>query len=694
MTSWWSDLAGKAEAFLDSVDQSAADKLQTPRHPSTKSHANSMSASFSIEPKDQWENYSEYAANFPRVPSENVLSKTMESNRDDVVLTKPLTASLPAALTRSKLPATNLSEPETTDEQLLAFLNAPKAEKTTPANATVTVTVTAPRTETDEQDGGEETKGRVNSGESVTVSQNAGRDPSAALRDKISNLELENRLLKREVTSLNEELSATAERNRHIHDELVGARKELEPSRQRASKTDRLMRDLQSQHDDLTATLAAKDSQLAVLKVRLQEADQKVESYHQSLDSLKVENERVVQDHSDSSGVQHQVLEELRQRLEYTETLLGAEREKLSSAQVEALERQTQWDVERQQMGESLSDIQRKLAEEKRRVTEFSQSLKSAKSDLDQTRKELSDYKEKAQRILQSKDKLITELKSGGETADKSGSTVNAELEQMGEERDLLRDEAQGTQIQLEHLRSEIQEMERHQQSEADHSLTRIQELEDSLEEEKRQREVAEQEAARRLQEIEFTQTELFKQKSAIHVQLQGREEEIKTLRRQMTARSVLTTSQTELEARIRSLTESLIQKQTAVETLTTEKTSLSLQLDRTQGELKKARVEVEADSHKSGGSTIITGFKDDENARMRPISSMLSSEYANAEEETQIRKGVRKAANSLDKFSVQLGRFLRRYPIARVLVIFYMILLHVWVMIVLLTYQPEAHSL
>ena len=54
-------------------------------------------------------------------------------------------------------------------------------------------------------------------------------------------------------------------------------------------------------------------------------------------------------------------------------------------------------------------------------------------------------------------------------------------------------------------------------------------------------------------------------------------------MRRQLNARSALNSSQTELEARVRSLTENLIQKQTVVETLTTEKTSLTLQLDRAQ---------------------------------------------------------------------------------------------------------------
>ncbi|XP_010784359.1 golgin subfamily A member 5 [Notothenia coriiceps] len=52
----------------------------------------------------------------------------------------------------------------------------------------------------------------------------------------------------------------------------------------------------------------------------------------------------------------------------------------------------------------------------------------------------------------------------------------------------------------------------------------------------------------------------------------------------------------------------------------------------------------------------------------------------------------VRKAASSIDRFSIRLGIFLRRYPMARVFVILYIALLHLWVMVVLLTYTPEMH--
>lgn len=49
----------------------------------------------------------------------------------------------------------------------------------------------------------------------------------------------------------------------------------------------------------------------------------------------------------------------------------------------------------------------------------------------------------------------------------------------------------------------------------------------------------------------------------------------------QLTTKSISSTSESELESRVRALTESLIQKQTILEALSTEKNSLILQLER-----------------------------------------------------------------------------------------------------------------
>lgn len=53
-----------------------------------------------------------------------------------------------------------------------------------------------------------------------------------------------------------------------------------------------MLRELRSQVDDLTEALSAKDGQLAVLKIRLDEADQLLKSRSAALDEAQKEKSR------------------------------------------------------------------------------------------------------------------------------------------------------------------------------------------------------------------------------------------------------------------------------------------------------------------------------------------------------------------------------------------------------------------
>ena len=74
--------------------------------------------------------------------------------------------------------------------------------------------------------------------------------------------------------------------------ELNKARARVEKWNVDHSKTDRITRELRAQVDDLTEAMAAKDSQLAVLKVRLQEADQLLNTRTEALEALQSEKSR------------------------------------------------------------------------------------------------------------------------------------------------------------------------------------------------------------------------------------------------------------------------------------------------------------------------------------------------------------------------------------------------------------------
>jgi chromosome segregation ATPase len=89
------------------------------------------------------------------------------------------------------------------------------------------------------------------------------------------------------------------------------------------------------------------------------------------------------------------------------------------------------------------------------RSNELAIQLKTARSEVEMVKQELHEYKEKATRILQSKDKLISSLKEGGLSSSQDGTSA-AEYEEILGERDLLKEEVQHMQMTIENLRQEI----------------------------------------------------------------------------------------------------------------------------------------------------------------------------------------------------------------------------------------------
>ncbi len=104
---------------------------------------------------------------------------------------------------------------------------------------------------------------------------------------------------------------------------------------------------------------------------------------------------------------------------------------------------------------ENRAQVQAQIAEKRR------QDVALADSRVQLANNELNDYKQKAQRILQSKEKLIATLKASrlagvdGDGAAGSAASESMEMEQLRQERDLLRDETGKQQAALEMLKGD-----------------------------------------------------------------------------------------------------------------------------------------------------------------------------------------------------------------------------------------------
>jgi len=248
----------------------------------------------------------------------------------------------------------------------------------------------------------------------------------------------------------------------------------------------------------------------------------------------------------------------------------------------------------------------------------------------------------------------------------------------------MLYDDLNKTKYELDQIKTDFADLELVHNNESEESNERIENLQHALENEQVKRKHAEEDMKRYMQELQFTRDDLHKSKKNFVAQNQQNESEIKRLQNQISLKHTSSSSQDELENRIRTLTDSLIQKQTAVEALSTEKNSLVLQLER----LEKQYLDVQNSLTRRKKDIInIDDPEDPESAsRLQPMASIMPKQIT---QNTRWKKTV----NDLDKFSVRLGVFLRRYPIARLMVIGYMVLLHLWSTFVLLTYTPEVHD-
>ncbi|XP_049468231.1 golgin subfamily A member 5 [Panthera uncia] len=723
--SWFADLAGKAEDLLNRVDQGAATAL------SRKENTGNITYNKNADYPELQQNtdltyqtgskaaYISSAADNIRNQKATLLAGTANvkvGSRTSVETSHSVeNTSVPRP--SSQFVRRKKSEPD--DELLFDFLNSSQKEPTgrveikkersktpvlqssrTASVGSVNTSVTTVKTveENPSRSQGDETSNNSDSGHEVQEdSSKENVSSSAACTDhnpaptpdgkshELSNLRLENQLLRNEVQSLNQEMASLLQRSKETQEELNKARARVEKWNVDHSKSDRITRELRAQVDDLTEAVAAKDSQLGVLKVRLQEADQLLSSRTEALEALQSEKSRIMQDHSEGSSLQNQALQTLQERLHEADAARKREQESCKQMQNEFAARLNDMEAERQNLAEAVTLAERKYSDEKKRVDELQQQVKVFKSNLESSKQELIDYKQKATRILQSKEKLINSLKEGSGFEGLDSSTVHSvELEELRHEKELQKEEIQKLMGHIHQLRSELQDMEAQQVSEAESAREQLRDLQDQIAGQKASKQELEAELERQKQEFHYIEEDLYRTKNTLQSRIKDREEEIQKLRNQLTNKTLSNSSQSELENRLHQLTETLIQKQTMLESLSTEKNSLVFQLERLEQQVNSA-----SGSSNNGSSINMSGVDNGEGTRLRNVPVLFNDTETNL---AGMYGKVRKAASSIDQFSIRLGIFLRRYPIARVFVIIYMALLHLWVMIVLLTYTPEMH--
>ncbi|XP_072957751.1 golgin-84 isoform X1 [Typha angustifolia] len=139
-----------------------------------------------------------------------------------------------------------------------------------------------------------------------------------------------------------------------------------------------------------------------------------------------------------------------------------------------------------------------------------------------------------------------------------------------------------------------------------------------------------------------------------------------------------------ELEKRYRELTDLLYHKQTQLESVASEKAALEFQLEK---ELKRRQeVQVEAERSRAARRALSSWEEDTDIKALEPLP--LHHRHMAA---ANIQ--LHKAAKFLDSGAVRATRFLWRYPVARVILLFYLVFVHLFLMYLLHRLQEQADN-
>lgn len=660
MSSWLAgitEIASKAEQLLESVDQAAAKQL----HMTAPADVSSASRGhFDDNNAQRSARLSSNISNNDLLSSESLSQVNSTSALHDSTSRPEHPSALAASSRRSasssaqsSAPASNKNTSEKID--LMDFLNSGTKDNTGPSRP----------------------KSHVKSSSNVAV---AARDDTAAISkssaqsERAGDAAAENAILRNEVALLTDEISSLTTKMRANQELVPELRKSIALSEKREKQLSSECRELRAHEQDLVDRLKSSERDLSTARARVSESEALVRK-------LESEKRSAIQGMSINSEAQSMAVTQAKEEIAKLSKLLMESQEKAESSQLSSDEKISSFQTQLESAQKSIFQLQQQVDESKVALSEQLSISNTRTSALETVQREFLDYKQRAAKILQTKEKIISEMRTSGGVPNADGS--NVDLMQFQSERDTLQEQLSEAHATADQLRGEIQEMERRQQSDADLADAQFRELEQALDSERTSRKNIEIDLQSQQQITLGMKDELQRNRQVLQTTIKEREEEVQTLRAHLTQKSISSSSQVELESKMRALTETLLQKQSQLEALTADRSSLALQL-----ETEKRRRD-EAITASIVKVDIPLRSDADDGSRMKPITSIISGNLG----DRRFTRQIAIAANGLDAFSVRLGVFLRRYPMARIMVILYMGILHLWVLLVLFTYTPDVRA-
>jgi len=369
-----------------------------------------------------------------------------------------------------------------------------------------------------------------------------------------------------------------------------------------------------------------------------------------------------------------------------SDKLLNQEKEAHTVTKIKYQELDQQFQLEKAETSRSLATTQRQFEEKITELQRTMTKIKEIEIDNKALKQELNEYKNKAVKVLQSKDKTIEELTARlSENSPGSSIASLGELVQVQQERDSLKQELLEMKQTNEHLHQTVSEIQQNAETDLDILKAQIQDAEDRYEKEKKRVQSLQIEFLSKTQEIATAKDIHEKTVAIIEEKLTIKEEELQKLRKQYQLKGAGSSNQLELEHQITTMADHLMHKQAQIDQLLSEKSALQSRVE---------SLSIEKSNFNRNTQNILPLVQDDirtsdTGPRLRSIASLAPTLSTH---DSFVAKRVIKAANFLDAISVETGNFLRRSPLARIVLFLYMFMLHLWVFYVLAYVTPEMH--
>eukprot|EP00735_Rhodelphis_limneticus_P011325 TRINITY_DN440_c0_g1::TRINITY_DN440_c0_g1_i1::g.2577::m.2577 TRINITY_DN440_c0_g1::TRINITY_DN440_c0_g1_i1::g.2577 ORF type:complete len:1044 (+),score=183.45,sp/Q9QYE6/GOGA5_MOUSE/25.69/1e-20,Golgin_A5/PF09787.4/3.9e+02,Golgin_A5/PF09787.4/1.5e+04,Golgin_A5/PF09787.4/1.5e+04,Golgin_A5/PF09787.4/9e-09,ADIP/PF11559.3/9.6e+03,ADIP/PF11559.3/2e+03,ADIP/PF11559.3/0.0039,ADIP/PF11559.3/1.8e+02,ADIP/PF11559.3/53,ADIP/PF11559.3/3e+03,ADIP/PF11559.3/1.6e+02,ADIP/PF11559.3/73,DUF4200/PF13863.1/3.1e+03,DUF4 len=478
--------------------------------------------------------------------------------------------------------------------------------------------------------------------------------------------------------------------------QLEESRQESRTSTQNLAKANKRVADLQARMDEL--------------KELVKRADREVETRSEKAADLQIENQRLKNDLEEQeeeyelvSAALHNTEKELKLRdaslAEIKKTLKEMEKELAKGVE-------DRRQLVRQHV-EEMEQFRKALQQKDRDVQEAANQSQGLNLEIERLKRECAALMDERDALASSvelvagqhasaivsyeegqgavADSLESERRAHATTRQQAAErerVLEAEIVELSQRLAVSEREASDRSSQLAMLRTQLLDTEQ-RLSEA---ISRAENAQNTLETELTRAQQAVDEANRMRDRGQETEMRLSAELRSLKAALKASEDMVLELRSQMDSPKPVTIRDVneDLERQVKSMADTLVYKQTMLETMQTEKSALVIKLEAERKKvidleknlnmLKESAEEPEHDLESGLGLVSSSGLR-------------LRSSVAFQALPTEIRgvtPRIIKIAGVVDNLGVTMGHFLRGHAYARVGLLFYLLLLHVWVFFVL----------